>query len=296
MRWAHPLAVIAVAVVAGCGGSSPAGPPPASSPPAAPIVPGDILDVAALPDGTLVLADRTGGRLLRRTPGGEVSVWVRLPSPRDIARAADGSLYVAAAEKVVRVAPDGTAVDVATLPAVVLAVAVGPDGALYACEDGVRIHRVDPATGGLTAVAGSGTRGYGGDGGPAATARFDGVHGMLPLADGRLLLSDSGNHRVREVRGGAIRTVAGTGRETDLSRPSALALAPDGAVLVAAFGEGTVRRLAPDGRLSVYAEVDAPAGLDVAPDGTAYVTSIRSRTLHRIAPSGGEVTQVPLVS
>jgi sugar lactone lactonase YvrE len=295
MRLGPLLAVVALAGAAACGVSSPAGPAASSSPTAAPVVPGDILDVAALPDGTLVLADRTGGRLLRRTPAGSLSVWVRLPAPRDIARAADGSLYVASADTVVRVAPDGTAADLATLPAVVLAIAVGPDGALYACEDGVRIHRVDPATGELTTVAGSGARGYAGDGGPATAARFDGVHGILALPGGRLLLSDSGNHRIREVRGGVIRTMAGTGQEADLSRPSALALAPDGAVLVAAFGEGTVRRLDRDGRLSVYAEVDAPAGLDVAADGAVYVTSIRSRTLHRIAPAGGEVTPVPLI-
>ena len=291
MRRALPLLAVLV-VAAGCATDPPA--PAAPSATARPVVPGDILDVAALADGTLVIADRTGNRLLRRSPDGGLTAWVPLPQPRDLARAADGALYVAAAERIVRVAPDGTASDVATLPAVVLAIAVGPDGTLYASEDGVRVHRVDPATGRLTAVAGTGARGYGGDGGPATRAVFDGVHGLLPLPDGRLLVSDSGNHRVREVRGSGIRTVAGTGAEADLALPSALAAAPDGAVLVAAFGANAVRRLAPDGTLSPYAEVDAPAGLDVAADGTVYVTSIRTRTLHRIDPTTRVVSAIPL--
>jgi streptogramin lyase len=95
---------------------------------------------------------------------------------------------------------------------------------------------------------------------------------------------------VREVRGAVIRTVA----EADLALPSALAAAPNGAVLVAAFGANAVRRLAPDGTLAPYADVDAPAGLDVAADGTVYVTSIRTRTLHRIDPTTRAVSTIPL--
>lgn len=283
----RPVFALALLLLAGCAGAPP--PDPAPSPTAARIVVGDPLDVAALPDGTLVVADRRGNRLLRRAPDGVVSVWLPLPEPRDLAHAADGALYVAAAERIVRVAPGGATRDVARLPAVVLAVATGPGGTLYAAEDGVRIHRVDPDTGALTLVAGTGERGDGGDGGPATAARFDGVHGLLPRTDGRLLVADSGNGRIREVRDGTIRTVA-----DGLDLPSALLPAPDGGAFVAGFGDGEIRHLAADGRLTPYARVDAPAGMDLAADGAVYVTSLRTRTVHRVDPADRTVTEVPL--
>ena len=46
--------------------------------------------------------------------------------------------------------------------------AVGPDGALYFCEmDGQRVRRLDPATKRVITIAGTGERGYSGDGGAA---------------------------------------------------------------------------------------------------------------------------------
>ena len=49
--------------------------------------------------------------------------------------------------------------------------AFGPDGALYFCEmDGQRVRRLDLATKRVTTIAGSGERGYSGDGGPAVAA------------------------------------------------------------------------------------------------------------------------------
>ena len=65
--------------------------------------------------------------------------------------------------------------------------AIGPDGALYFCEIGNhRVRRVDLATKRISTVAGSGKKGYSGDGGPALNAdlnepyevRFDGAGNM----------------------------------------------------------------------------------------------------------------------
>ena len=48
---------------------------------------------------------------------------------------------------------------------------IGPDGALYFCEVGNhRVRRLDMKTHRLSTVAGSGTKGYSGDGGPAIQA------------------------------------------------------------------------------------------------------------------------------
>src|SRR5262245_11919695 len=50
----------------------------------------------------------------------------------------------------------------------------GPDGALYFCEIGNhRVRRLDLKTHKLSTVAGTGTRGYAGDGGPALAASLN---------------------------------------------------------------------------------------------------------------------------
>jgi len=294
MRRLAPTALLALAL-AGCGGSpTPTAPAaPATGTPAR-VVPGDIRDVAVLADGALVLADRSGDRLIRRAPDGTLTEWADVPSPRDLAHGPDGALYVAASSRVFRVGTDGATTEVAELAAETLAVGTGADGTLYACEDGLKVFRVDPAGGTLTPVAGSGERGYGGDGGPALAAALDQPHGLLPLPDGRLLLADSSNHRIREVRAGVIRTVAGTGRDADLNLPSALSVTADGTVLVAGFGDGLIRSVGAGGKLTTYAEVDAPGGMDLAPDGTLYVTSLTTRGLYRVEPGSRAVTEVPL--
>src|SRR3954453_7806356 len=54
---------------------------------------------------------------------------------------------------------------------------MGPDGGLYFCEVGnQRIRRLDLQTGQITVVAGSGERGYSGDGGPATDAAMNMPH------------------------------------------------------------------------------------------------------------------------
>src|SRR3954453_18010072 len=52
--------------------------------------------------------------------------------------------------------------------------AIGPDGALYFCEIGNhRVRRVDLKTGTISTFAGSGQKGYAGDGGPATAASMN---------------------------------------------------------------------------------------------------------------------------
>ena len=78
---------------------------------------------------------------------------------------------------------------------------------------GGRVHKFD-SQGRLTTIAGDGSEGYAGDGGPAAEATFDGMHNIAVTPQGDLYISDSWNHCIRKIDGktGVITTVAGTGR------------------------------------------------------------------------------------
>jgi trimeric autotransporter adhesin len=71
--------------------------------------------------------------------------------------------------------------------------------------------RLDGKTGILTRVAGNGTPGFSGDGGPATSAQLAGPSGVAVDSAGTLYIADSGNYRVRKVANGIISTVAGNG-------------------------------------------------------------------------------------
>jgi hypothetical protein len=146
------------------------------------------------------------------------------------------------------------------------AVAVARDGSVYISEAGNnRIRRVS-VSGVIETIAGfgpgSGTAGagYGGDGGPAEKARLFAPMDidLWPLGD--LVISDSGNQRVRGVSQGVINTLAGTGErgfrgdggkavEAALSSPQKLALGPDGGIYLADRANHRVRQITPGGTI-----------------------------------------------
>jgi len=76
------------------------------------------------------------------------------------------------------------------------------------------VRRLDHSTGKITTVAGTGTAGYRGDGGPATEAQLQSPHSIQFGDNGDLYICDIGNHVVRKVdaRSGTISTIAGTGK------------------------------------------------------------------------------------
>ncbi len=94
-------------------------------------------------------------------------------------------------------------------------IARGPDGALYICDtDNQRIRRVGPE-GIISTAVGSGTRGYAGDGGPAAQAQLNEPYEVRFDGAGNLFFVERLNHTVRRVdaKTGVISTVTGNGTE-----------------------------------------------------------------------------------
>lgn len=103
-------------------------------------------------------------------------------------------------------------------PAVVgqpFGVEVGPDGALYICEvQNHRVLRLDRESGEVATVAGTGTQGYSGDGGPATSAQLFEPYEVRFDRDGNMFFVEVKNHLVRRVdaKTKQISTVAGTGQ------------------------------------------------------------------------------------
>ncbi|MBV8135219.1 MAG: choice-of-anchor D domain-containing protein [Deltaproteobacteria bacterium] len=75
------------------------------------------------------------------------------------------------------------------------------------------VRRVDAATGVITTIAGTGTAGYSGDGGPAASAQLSLPFAMALDTFGNLFIGEGRNKRIRRVSAitGLISTVAGNG-------------------------------------------------------------------------------------
>ena len=94
-------------------------------------------------------------------------------------------------------------------------IVIAPDNRMYVADtQNHRIRRIDLRTGIITTIAGTGERGYSGDGGPAVKAKFDGTFGIALDAGGRnLYVADLGNRRIRriEIESGIVTTVAGNG-------------------------------------------------------------------------------------
>jgi trimeric autotransporter adhesin len=87
------------------------------------------------------------------------------------------------------------------------------DNIFIADTSNSRIREVAAATGIINTVAGNGTRGFAGDGGPATGAELDFPSDVFLDAQGNMFISDSLNNRVREVLAstGNIQTIAGNG-------------------------------------------------------------------------------------
>ena len=91
-------------------------------------------------------------------------------------------------------------------------VAFDREGTMYICErEGNRVRKVDAKTGVITTIAGTGEKGYSGDGGPAPAATFNGPKWIHVGADGNVYVVDTENHCVRQIdpKAHTIRTVAG---------------------------------------------------------------------------------------
>jgi DNA-binding beta-propeller fold protein YncE len=105
---------------------------------------------------------------------------------------------------------------------------IGPDGTMYLIlREGNKVYSIDPQRKMLKHIAGTGAKGYGGDGGPALESTWNGPKGIAYAPDHSLYVSDTENHVVRRVSltDGKVTTVVGTGKRGDGSDGDPLACA-----------------------------------------------------------------------
>ncbi|MBZ5617725.1 MAG: hypothetical protein LAQ69_03160 [Acidobacteriia bacterium] len=153
-----------------------------------------------------------------------------------------------------------------------LGVAVDRDGNLFIADAfDNRIRKVSPS-GIITTVAGTGSCGFSGDGGPATGAQLYSPVAVAADSTGNLWIADLGNQRIRKVSaGGIITTVAGDGTpgisgdggpankaqlsrlECDNTICGGVAVDNHGNLFIADTGSSRIRRVSPGGIITTVA-------------------------------------------
>jgi DNA-binding beta-propeller fold protein YncE len=119
------------------------------------------------------------------------------------------------------------------------------DGNLWlALREGNAVYKLDLKTGTLHHVAGTGEKGFAGNGGPAKRAALSGPKGLSVGPDGNIYLADTESHAIRmiDLRKGTIELIAGTGERGDgpdgdplqckMARPHGVFVDRDGNILI----------------------------------------------------------------
>ena len=137
------------------------------------------------------------------------------------------------------------------------AVAVADDGTVYIADTwNHRIRRVDPQTGVISTISGTGQTKFFGDNGPAEKAALNEPVALALDGHGHLYIADQSNNRIRKIdlSSGVITTVAGTGEsgyngdgaqgpDTALAGPSGLAVDQEGNLYIADTFSSRIRKL-----------------------------------------------------
>jgi hypothetical protein len=205
-------------------------------------------------------------------------------------------------------------------------VAVDAAGNVYLSDGGqlagTRVRKITAATGTISTIAGTGTSGYSGDGGPATSAEIN-CMGLAVDAAGNLYLADFNNQRVRKVSAssGVITTVAGNGvaaysgdgaaaASASLHGPRSVALDTAGdlyiadqfnhAIRMVSAGSGVITTIAGtgtfgysgDGGPATSARLDGPEGLAIDSAGDVYLSDSGNFVVREVSAASGVISTI----
>jgi sugar lactone lactonase YvrE len=232
----------------------------------------------------------SNSRVRRVSPDGTITTYAMAPNPFGVAVAGDGTVYVTLLNnRISRITPagarviagsgergyagDGGPAEAAQFSFSMSGIAVDARASVFVADSGNhRIRRVGP-DGVVDTVAGTGTAGYAGDGGPARAAQFANPQGVAAAADGSLYVADTGNNRVRRITpDGIVRTIAGNGTRgmsgnkgpapiAQLNEPVRVAVDAAGNVYIADRVNGHIRKVDAAGIISTIAGSAPPPGV-----------------------------------
>lgn len=266
--------------------------------------------VAVDSSGLLYIADQNNDRIVALVSAGNLvtvagtaipgfngdglpATATQLFSPGSMAFGPTGILYFAdkGNQRLREILTDQTIATVGQVAA--SGIAVDSLGQLYVADAGLHeVFRIDRA-GHQDVIAGAGTTGFAGDGGPALAALLNSPGGVAVDAGGNIYIADTGNNRIRVVTpDGNIQTIAGTGAadfngdggpalSAVLNAPTALAIDSAGNIWIADTGNNRVREL------SVAGTPAAAATQQIAPP---TVVNAASMLAGPVAP--GEIVSI----
>lgn len=162
-----------------------------------------------------------------------------------------------------------------------------PGGNLYFVEiDGHRVCRIDPK-GILTRIAGTGSKGLSGDGGPPLAAEFNSIHNLGITKNGDIYIADTLNHRVRKIDASlqTITTVAGTDKGFG---------GDGGPATKAKFSGIYCATLSPAGDRIYLADLDNRR-IRMVDLRSGIVTTVAGNGEKGVPPDGAQAAQAPLV-
>jgi DNA-binding beta-propeller fold protein YncE len=203
-------------------------------------------------------------------------------------------------------------------------IAIGPGGNLYIADTGNnRVRKIDHKTGQVSTVIGTGTKGFSGDGGPAAQAQFGAIYCIaFDTENQRMFLADLDNRRIRAVdmESGLVRTIAGDGRkgipidgnaatQSPLVDPRAVAVDEKGNVYIVERSGHALRVVDPQGRIRTVAgtgkagpsqedgealktPMNGPKHACADPDGNILIADTENHAILKYDPVASRLTRI----
>ena len=199
----------------------------------------------------------------------------------------------------------------------------GPDGNLWFCEyTGQRVRKIT-ADGKIHTVAGSGQKGYTGDGGPALQATFNLPHEIRFDRNGNFYIADMVNSAIRKVdaKTGVITTFAGTGKPgysgdggpanaAQLKQPHSIQFDPAGDLYICDIGNHVIRKVdmktgiistfagtgkagpTPDGAPIAGTPLNGPRSMDFDSQGNLWLVTREGNQVFKFDLKAGKIHHV----